>query len=138
MDQKRRQWLYRSAQITNDRRRRHFAIELRKHPTQAEAALYKALPTDRTADHRWRHQYVVDRYIVGFAQPASRLIVEVDGAFRNQPRQRQREEARDERLREQGWHVVRYAEEEVLKDADRLAKDLQARAKSLNEAPSGR
>jgi very-short-patch-repair endonuclease len=55
---------------------------------------------------QFRRQVPIDgRYIVDFAAPAARIVVEVDGGYH--ARRRAGDRRRDERLRELGWRLVR-------------------------------
>src|SRR5688572_16051452 len=94
----------------NNRVRRQQQLEQhawcnRRAMTESEARLWGEL-SGRKLGVQFRRQVPIDgRYIVDFAAPAARLVVEVDGGYHVGRRGGDRR--RDERLRELGWRVVR-------------------------------
>ena len=56
------------------------ARQMRKEPTEAEKALWKALRRKGIEAMRFRRQRVVGPYIVDFCCLEQRIIVEVDGS----------------------------------------------------------
>jgi very-short-patch-repair endonuclease len=86
---------------------------MRAYPTPSEARLRRALRGTRLGVV-FRRQVVVSGFIVDFAAPCVRLIVEVDGGYH-----RGREEAdarRDETLHRAGYRVLRVSAEQVQRD----------------------
>jgi very-short-patch-repair endonuclease len=71
--------------------------------------------TARKLGVQFRRQVPIDgRYIVDFAAPAARLVVEVDGGYHVGRRGGDRR--RDARLRELGWRVVRVEASLVMRE----------------------
>lgn len=61
-------------------------------------------------------QYPVDRFFVDFGNPAARIAIECDGyAFHMD---KAKDAARDKRLRDLGWEVVRFTGSECMKDTE--------------------
>jgi very-short-patch-repair endonuclease len=82
-----------------------------------EVLLWQALRR-RPGGLKFRRQFPNDRITTDFACLSHRLIIEVDGdghSFGDQPR---RDVARDALLRREGFHVLRIAARDVLKDMD--------------------
>src|SRR3954469_677634 len=52
---------------------------MRSEPTPAEHRLWQILRAKRLADYKFKRQLPIDHYIVDFACPKQRLIVEADG-----------------------------------------------------------
>ena len=91
------------------------AHELRSAPTWSERLLWERLSGSQLGVG-FRRQLVIGRYIVDFAAPAVRLVVEVDGGSH---RERQRADARRDRaLAGLGWRVLRIPAELVESDID--------------------
>jgi very-short-patch-repair endonuclease len=81
-----------------------FAHAQRMAPTWSERLLWERLRGKRLGVG-FRRQLVIRGYVVDFAAPSVRLVVEVDGGYH---RERLRADARrDGALRELGWRVVR-------------------------------
>ena len=91
------------------------ARSMRFEPTRSEEWLWRRLSGSKTG-FAFRRQLVIGPFIVDFACTKARLVVEVDGGYREG---RERKDARrDQELGELGWRVVRVAEELVFKDLD--------------------
>ncbi len=122
----RRQYLHRTARLVGYKIRRAYARELRKNQTPAELHLWKQLQKQKTGGHGWRRQHIIDRFIVDFVHLGSRLVVELDGGYHLSKEQRVLDQDRDEVLETLGWTVVRYRNEEVLDNSEKIAKELEA------------
>jgi len=88
------------------------ARELRGNPTEAEKRLWSTLRLKRIDGHRFRRQVPIGPYVVDFACLARRLIIEVDGG-QHAGRVTQ-DDARTAWLERQGFHVLRFWNNEVL------------------------
>ena len=86
------------------------ARRLRTLPTEAEKALWRHLRQKQVADARFRRQHPIDRYVVDFVCLEARLVIEVDGGQHATAD----ESARDAYLRERGYRVLRFWNNEVL------------------------
>lgn len=63
-------------------------------------------------------------YHLDFAVPAALLAIEIDGyAWHSSRKQRQHDSKRDRILTSLGWRVLRFTASEVLRNADRCAKE---------------
>lgn len=98
------------AKLLEERARR-----MRFAPTRSEEWLWRRLSGSKTGV-AFRRQLVIGNFIVDFASPKVRLVVEVDGGYHvdRQPR----DAARDRKLIELGWRVLRFREDEVFADLD--------------------
>ena len=97
------------------------ALRMRKSPTPAEDALWQALRGGRLGV-RFRRQHAIDRFIVDFVCLPARLVIEVDGDIHiNQVAQ---DGERDARLALAGYRVLRYPNEQVLNELDRVLHDI--------------
>lgn len=87
------------------------ARSLRKNQTDAEHRLWKLLRAKRLETWKFRRQLPIGSYIVDFACPAARLIVEADGGQHNESAHDAR---RDSWLASQGWRVIRFWNPDIL------------------------
>jgi very-short-patch-repair endonuclease len=87
--------------------------ELRREMTPAEKLLWKEIRANKLGVH-FRRQQVIAGFIVDFYCHKVDLVVEVDGDIHDL---QQEEDARREKvLREMGLLIVRFRNEDVLKD----------------------
>ena len=91
------------------------ARTLRKSQTDAEHRLWKLLRAKRLEDWKFRRQLPIGRYIVDFACPAARLIVEADGGQHSESLY---DAARDRWLASQGWRVIRFWNTDILNNEE--------------------
>src|SRR5512147_1475914 len=94
------------------------ANELRRDMTPTEKILWEELRAHNLGVH-FRRQQVIAGFIVDFYCHKAALVVEVDGDIHDL---QQDEDARRERaLRELGLRVVRFKNDDVVRDASRSA-----------------
>ncbi len=98
------------------------ARRLRNAPTDAERHLWYHLRRRELAGHRFRRQVPVGGYVVDFACPAARLVLELDGGQHLQ--QRDDDMQRTRRLQALGWRVLRYWNDDVLLRTDAVLEDV--------------
>ncbi|MDX9749729.1 MAG: class I tRNA ligase family protein [Flavobacteriales bacterium] len=89
------------------------ARRMRKEPTEAEAALWKALRNAMTGE-KFRRQHVIQDFIVDFVCLPRTLVVEVDGSIHDQ--QADYDRYRTQQLEAYGFKVIRFTNDEVLRD----------------------
>ncbi len=87
------------------------ARQFRRELTPMEARLWQGLRDRRCDGHKFRRQYVLDRFIADFYCPAARLLVEVDGSSHNGTVER--DAARDAWLLAHGHRTLRVTNAEV-------------------------
>jgi very-short-patch-repair endonuclease len=109
---------------------RSLAREMRSEPTPAEGVWWQRLRRDRLGA-RFRRQMVIGRYIVDFFCAPARLVLEVDGDVHEG--RRDLDEQRDRALQSLGLRVLRFTNDEVLADAERVVARILA---ALSESPA--
>ena len=72
-----------------------------------------------------QRQHIIGDFIVDFLAPNERLIIEVDGAYHAEPRQKADDELRTGILEGKGYKVIRFSNEEVLYDTDMTIKKIK-------------
>lgn len=113
---------------TIDRRRK-----LRKEMTKAEALLWEEVRGKKIEGVRVRRQYGVGPYIIDFFIPSVDLAIEVDGKIHLKREVKEKDRNKDAFLKENGIHIVRITNEEVLNDIKRVKLKLKGRIKELKE-----
>ena len=94
------------------------ARELRSNPTDAERVLWRHLRLRHIGGYKFRRQRPIGPYIVDFVCLGKYVVIEVDGG---QHRQRRLYDARrDGWLREKGFTVLRFWDDEVLKQVENV------------------
>ena len=99
-------------------RQRGNAKSMRKAMTDAELKLWNAVRAHRLMDLGFRRQFPIGNYIVDFACPQKRIIVELDGSQHNDPDAMRYDMARTGFLEKSSWTVLRFANDDVLNDID--------------------
>ncbi|WP_083202070.1 endonuclease domain-containing protein [Stappia indica] len=94
------------------------AKSLRRGMTEAERKLWRALRGHRLEGISFRRQMPIAGYIVDFAAPAHRLVVELDGSQHGEAREARADRLRDETLAGLGWKVLRFWNPDVLTELD--------------------
>jgi len=107
-----------------------FARELRKSMTDAERKLWRGLRMRQMHGHKFRRQFMLGRYIVDFVCLEARLIVEVDGGQHADETYGNAE--RDVWLKAQNFRVLRYWNNQVLKELDGVLEEI---ARELTATP---
>jgi very-short-patch-repair endonuclease len=82
-----------------------------------EVLLWRALRT-RPGGHRFRRQHPIGPYSLDFACLAARLAIEIDGEAHARGDRPERDERHDAALTSFGFHTIRIAARDVLRDID--------------------
>ena len=102
---------------------RRFAQAMRNQPTDAEAALWSWLRGRKLAGLRFRRQHPMAGYIVDFVCVEARLIIEVNGS---QHADSSRDRRRDGELTRLGYRVLRFCNDDELKNIEGVAEAILA------------
>jgi very-short-patch-repair endonuclease len=100
-----------------------FAIKNRNNSTEAERALWQYLKGGVMGVH-FRRQHVLLDYIPDFICLSKRLVIEIDGGYHLESEQAERDMARTDELNRMGYKVLRFTNEEVLGDIDRVLETI--------------
>jgi leucyl-tRNA synthetase len=92
------------------------AKRMRKEFTEAEDKLWQLLRNNQLGV-KFRRQHPIDAYIADFISLQNRLIIEVDGGYHETEEQKLYDENRTKILKEIGFDVVRFSNNEVLENA---------------------
>ena len=106
-----------------DRTRKN-AKSMRRSMTDAELKLWNELRAHRLMGLSFRRQVPIAGYIVDFACSSARLIVEVDGSQHADPVHSGLDEARTKRLQADGWRILRFWNDDVIRDIDNVCRHI--------------
>ena len=100
---------------------------LRTNPTRAEQLLWAKLRHNQIHGLKFRRQHGIGSYIVDFFCPERSLVIEVDGDVHAAKTQQTKDLERENYLKSLGLQVVRYTNDEVIKNLDGVLEDLSSR-----------
>jgi very-short-patch-repair endonuclease len=113
----------------------------RSKPTEAEMVLWEQLRGKQLDGYKFRRQHIIGTFIADFICLSKRLIIEVDGLIHQLPENKISDEGRTKWLNEQGFEVIRFANNEVLHDTEntltKIINKLQIITTSNQNPPSG-
>ena len=102
---------------------RKFARKNRKNATLAEHVLWEEL-REKELGVRFLRQHIIGDYIADFVALEVGLIIEVDGAYHSERQQEEDDERRTRDLKTMGFDVMRFSNEEVLYDIEKVIEDI--------------
>ncbi|MBK8455994.1 MAG: endonuclease domain-containing protein [Phyllobacteriaceae bacterium] len=100
------------------------ARRMRRDLTDAELKFWNAVRAHRLEGLGFRRQFPVAGYIVDFACPERRIIVEIDGSQHALPESVMRAALRSRRFFDDGWKVVRFWNDDVIRDIDGVCRHI--------------
>ncbi|PAP96986.1 endonuclease domain-containing protein [Mesorhizobium wenxiniae] len=100
------------------------ARSMRKVMTSAELKLWNELRAHRLMGLGFRRHFPIAGYIVDFACPEKKLIVEVDGSQHGQRDAVAGDAARTLRLEQDGWTVLRFWNDDIIRDIDNVCQHI--------------
>ncbi len=116
------------------------ARELRKNQTEAEKKLWYQYLSG--LDIRFKRQHPIDNYIVDFYCTKIGLVIEIDGETHNEDKQFEHDNKRTEILENYGLKVIRFSNEDVLKNfegvCEVIGKTLQSPCPAVQKDPLSR
>lgn len=98
---------------------RSHARNNRYEPTIPEIRLWECL-RGKALGVKFRRQHIIGDCIADFACLKEMLIVEVDGGYHAASSQQKADADRDEYLRQKGFRVLRFTNDEVLNEIDKV------------------
>jgi leucyl-tRNA synthetase len=104
------------------------AKEMRANPTQAEALLWGQLKS-KNLDFKFRQQHLIGDFIVDFVCLSKRLIIEIDGKIHDF--QVEKDEERTKILEDKGYKIIRFKNEEVIGEIDKVISKIEKELKVL-------
>ena len=108
-----------------------FRRGLRAESTKAEQLVWAMVRDRRMNGAKFRRQHSIGRFIVDFVCLESNIVIELDGEYHDFIVDEDKE--RESFLKEQGLRVIRFWNEDVLKDADAVARAISNALKENKE-----
>ena len=102
--------------LRNDPTLKNRRRDLRRKQTEAERAFWGQVRNQQFHSLKFFRQYSIGPYILDFYCPALRLAIELDGGQHNQTETKEYDAARSQFLLEQGITVVRFWNNDVLRE----------------------
>lgn len=112
-------------------KRRKIQRELRKRPTDAENKLWQHLRLRQLDGHKFRRQHPYYNAVLDFVCLERKLVVELDGG---QHADSTADAARDARLVQDGFTILRFWNNDVLTRRDDVLSSIYAALESANAA----
>ena len=103
---------------------RTFAKSMRSAMTEAELKLWNEVRGNRLMGMKFRRQMPIGGYIADFACPSLKLIVEIDGSQHGRDGKLRADASRSAALENLGWEVLRFWNDDVLKDIGNVCQHI--------------
>ena len=107
------------------------AKELRKYETDAEKILWTKLNRNQIMGLQFRRQHPIDRFIADFYCAKIKLVIEVDGSIHELPENQDYDIGRSEILNDFGITVIRFSNEQVIKEIEKTIKEIEKTVNNL-------
>jgi very-short-patch-repair endonuclease len=91
---------------------------LRRDQTEAEHELWRRLRNRTLGGFKFVRQEPIGPYFADVVCREEKLVVEIDGATHSTNDERRRDEQREQALRDRGYRVSRFHNDEVYRDID--------------------
>ena len=111
-----------------------FAKKMRSNQTPAELKLWGLLRANKTG-HKITRQTIMGYSIPDFVCLKKRLIIEVDGGYHESPEMLLSDEKRSDKFRAVGYKVLRYSNQDVLANPERVLEEIESELKALPDRP---
>lgn len=115
---------------------KHLAKENRKHMTEAESVLWNVL-REKQLGVKFRRQHPICDFIVDFLCLPLNLIIEVDGGYHKNKEQQILDIEREDILKRTGYTILRYTNEEVIQDTQRVINMINSKIQEIQNKPDG-
>ena len=104
---------------------KEYARKNRNNMTEAESAFWQVVKGGALGEKCLR-QHIIGDYIVDFLFRRSKLVVEIDGGYHGTEEQQKADATRTDWLEHMGFRVIRFTNEEVLFDIDKVIEKVKA------------
>lgn len=101
------------------------AKALRANMTPAELKLWEYLKGNSFYGLKFRRQHPIQNYIADFYCHKLELIIEVDGGYHENERQKEKDREREKVLKFQDIRIIRFTNEQVLNDIETVIEQLK-------------
>jgi len=102
---------------------------LRHEMTDAEKLLWRKIRCKQLHGYQFNRQKPIDNFIVDFYCCRVMLAIEIDGGQHYEEQNKEKDKARDAKLKQQGIKVLRFTNLDVLRSIDSVVREIE---KELN------
>ncbi len=113
-----------------------FAKRNRKNLTDTEDKVWQLVRNRNIDNFKFRRQHPIAGFIPDFVCLEMKLIIEIDGGYHNKEEQIIFDEAREKWLKEFGFDIIRFTNEQVLEDISAVKKLIAEKLKTLSDNTS--
>lgn len=103
-----------------------FSKILRKTQTNAEDMIWQCLRNRKVLGFKFRRQHPIGKYIADFYCYEAKLVIEIDGGIHNGIENQEYDKNRSFELEELGISVIRFTNEEVKKELEKVLSNIKA------------
>ena len=109
-----------------------FAQTNKQFPTDAEKLLWEHIRAKQLSV-KFNRQHIIGDYIVDFVCIEKKLVIKVDGGYHSEYEQIEKDEFRTQQLRDWGFSVIRFKNEDVLGDISGVLNKIKNNLNNKNE-----
>ncbi len=113
-----------------------FAKQNRKNQTAAEEKLWQEVRNRKIHSYKFRRQHPVNGFIPDFICLEKKLVVEIDGEYHSDEEQKKYDEQRTKWLKVSGYRMLRFSNDEVLSNIDKVIEAIGKELLSEADPPS--
>jgi very-short-patch-repair endonuclease len=99
------------------------ARNLRRRSTKAEQIMWRMLRNRQLDGQKFYRQYPIGYYVVDFCCRKLKIVIEIDGGVHIGKEMDDRE--RESHLEEQGFHVMRFTNDQINNDLNQVAEEIR-------------
>jgi very-short-patch-repair endonuclease len=108
-----------------------YSRELRQTSTKAEKLLWEELRGKKLKGFKFRRQHPLDKYVADFYCHEKKLVIELDGTVHDEKENKEYDQARTIELAGLKINVLRFRNDEVENDIDKVLKKIIQKARSI-------
>lgn len=105
------------------------ARKMRREPTEPEKRLWRNLSNSQLGGFKFRRQTVIGTFICDFSCSSTGLVIEIDGETHDE----HTDEIRDQMLMRMGYTVLRFTNDDVMRNMDGVLARILAVASRIPE-----
>src|SRR6185295_19519325 len=109
------------------------AKRLRRKSTFAEEALWQRLRDRKFLGLKFRRQVPIGPYVADFYCHERKLVLELDGGVHDEEQQKVHDENRDANLKALGFRIVRFTNDELLRNPDSFLEKVRQQIERRNK-----
>ncbi len=118
-------------------RLKELAVKHRYNPTPAEEFLWQQLKGKNLDNCKFRRQHIIGDCIADFICLQKKLVIEVDGKYHDTIEMKEYDELRTQLFQEYGLKVIRFTNEEVLNEIDKVLINIKTELSNLTPLLGG-